>query len=74
MEYCWIILIVSIVMKVCDCSCSESLLKLLNFLFGLLFFNFYLRLYLSMFFSSGLFLVDFVVFLRNVIKIMNELF
>lgn len=70
----WIILIVNIFMKVCYCDCSENLLKLLNFLLGLFFFNFYLRLYLNKLFSSGLFLVDFLVFLRNVVKIMNELF
>lgn len=73
MEYRWIILIVSIVTKACDCSCSESLLKLLNLLPGSSFLNSHLRPYLSMLSSSGLSLVDLAVFLRNVIKIMNEL-
>ena len=73
MEDHWIILIVSIVTKACDCGCSENLLKLLNLLPGSSFLNSHLRPYLNKLSNSGLSLADLAVFLRNVVKITNEL-
>ena len=69
----WIILIVSIVTKVCDCDCSENLLKLLHLLPGSSFLNFHLRPYLNKLSGSSLSPADLPAFLRNVVKIMNEL-
>lgn len=71
-DHC-IVLIVSIVTKACDCDCSENLLKLLNLLPGSSFLNSHLRPYLNKLSSSGLSPADLSVFLRNVVKIMNEL-
>jgi len=73
MEDDWIVLIVSIVMKACDCGCSENLLKLLNLLPGSSFLNSHLRPYLNKLSNSSLSLADLAVFLRNVVKIMKEL-
>ena len=73
MEDRLIVLIVSIITKACDCGCSENLLKLLNLLPGSSFLNSHLRPYLNKLSSSGLSLADLAVFLRNVVKIMNEL-
>ena len=71
-DHC-IILIVSIVTKACDCDCSENLLKLLHLLPGSSFFNFHLRPYLNKLSGSDLAPADLAVFLRNAVKIMNEL-
>lgn len=68
-----IVLIVSILSKVCDCSFKEYLFKLLNLLLNLVFFNYNLRFYFNWLFVSRMFFFDIVVFLRNVVKIMNEL-
>ena len=73
MEDDLIILIVSIVTKACDCGCSENLLKLLNLLLGSSFLNCHLRPYLNKLSNGGLSLADLAVFLRNVVKLMNEL-
>ena len=73
MEDHWIVLIVNILTKACDCGCSENLLKLLNLLPGSSFLNSHLRPYLNKLPGSGLSPADLSVFLRNVVKIMNEL-
>ena len=73
MEGRWIILIVSIVAKACDCSPKEDLLKLLNLLPGSSFLNLLLRRYLNKLTADSLPPSDVSVFLRNVVKIMNEL-
>ncbi|XP_068677009.1 NFX1-type zinc finger-containing protein 1-like [Montipora foliosa] len=69
----WIILILNILTKACYCDCSENLLKLLNLLPGSSFLNSHLRPYLNKLPGSGLSPADLSVFLRNVVKIMNEL-
>ena len=69
----WIVLIVSIVTKACDCSSKEDLLKLLNLLPGSSFFNLQLRPYLNKLSVNSLSPSDVAVFLRNVVKIMNQL-
>ena len=69
----WIVLIVSIVTKACDCSSKEDLLKLLTLLPGSSFLNLLLRRYLNKLSANNLSPLDVVVFLRNVVKIMNEL-
>ena len=69
----WIVLIVSIVTKACDCSFNVELLKLLNLLPGSSFLNTLLRRYLNKLSSNSLPPSDVAVFLRNVVKIMNEL-
>ena len=73
MEGQWIVLIVSIVAKACDCSRKEDLLKLLNLLPGSSFLNLLLRRYLNKLSADSLPPSDVSVFLRNVVKIMNEL-
>lgn len=69
----WIVLIVSIVSKACDCSSKEYLLKLLNLLPNSVFFNLHLRPHLNRLSASRMPPSDVAVFLRNVVKIMNEL-
>ena len=73
MEGDWIVLIVSIVAKACDCSRKEDLLKLLNLLPGSSFLNLLLRRYLNKLSAGSLPPSSVSVFLRNVVKIMNEL-
>ena len=73
MEDHWIVLIVSIIMKACDCSSKEDLLKLLNLLRGSSFLNLQLRPYLNKLSESSLPSRDVSVFLRSVVKIMSEL-
>ena len=68
MENAWIVPIVSIVAKACDCSYNVDLLKLLNLLPGSSFLN-SLRRYLNKLSANA----ENAVFLRNVVKIMNEL-
>ena len=69
----WIVLIVSILSKACDCSTKEYLFKLLNLLPNSVFFNYNLRPHLNRLSASRLPPSDIAVFLRNVVKIMNEL-
>ena len=69
----WIVLIVSILRKGCGCNSNENLLKLLNLLPGSSFLNLHLRKYLNKLSACGLPPSDVAVFLRNVVKIMNEL-
>lgn len=69
----WIVLIVSILSKACDCSPKELLLKLLNLLPKSMFFNYNLRPHLNRLSASRLPPSEIAVFLRNVVKIMNEL-
>ena len=69
----WIVLIVSILSKACDCSSKEYLLKLLNLLPNSVFFNYNLRPHLNRLSASRMPPSDIAVFLRNVVKIMNEL-
>lgn len=69
----FIVLIVSILSKACDCSSKEYLLKLLNLLPNSVFFNFHLRPHLNRLSASRMPPSDIAVFLRNVVKIMNEL-
>lgn len=69
----WIILIVRIFAKACDCSPKENLLKLLNLLLRSSFLNLLLRRYLNKLSADSLPPSDVSVFLRNVVKIMNEL-
>ena len=73
MEDHWIVLIVSIVTKSCDCSSNEDLLKLLNLLPGSSFLNLQLRPYLNKLSVNSLPPSDVAVVLRNVVKIMNQL-
>ena len=74
MEDHWIVLIVRIVTKACDCSYKEDLLqKLLILLPGSSFLNLPLRRYLNKLSANSLPPSDVVVFLRNVVKMMNEL-
>ena len=73
MEDHWIVLIVSIVTKACDCSSKEDLLKLLNLLPGSSFLNLQLRPFLNKLSVNNLPPSDVAVFLRNVVKIMSEL-
>ena len=74
MEDQWIVLIVSIVTKACDCSSKEDLLKLLNLLPGSSFLNLQLRPFLNKLSVNSLLPPsDVAVVLRNVVKIMNEL-
>ena len=73
MEDHWIVLIVSIVTKACDCSSKEDLLKLLNLLRGSSFLNMQLRPYLNKLSVDSLPPCDVGVFLRSVVKIMSEL-
>ena len=68
-----IVLIVSILSKACDCSSKEYLLKLLNLLPNSTFFNYNLRPHLNRLSASRMSPSDIAVFLRNVVKIMNEL-
>ena len=69
----WIVLIVSILSKACDCSSKEYLFKLLNLLPGSVFFDYNLRPHLNRLSASRLPPSDIAKFLRNVVKIMNEL-
>ena len=69
----WIVLIVSIVSKACESTPNENLLKLLSLLPESSFLNLHLRPYLNKLSSSGLNPSDVAVFLRNAVKIMNEL-
>lgn len=69
----WIVLILSIVSKACDCNSNENLLKLLNLLPGSTFLDSHLRRYLNKLSNCGLPAPDVAVFLKNVVKIMNEL-
>ena len=69
----WIVLIVSILSKACDCSSKEYLLKLLNLLPKSVFLNFHLRPHLNRLSASTMPPSDIAVFLKNVVKIMNEL-
>ena len=69
----WIVLIMSILSKACDCSSKEYLLKLLNLLPNSLFFNYNLRPHLNRLSASRMPPSDIAVFLRNVVKVMNEL-
>jgi len=74
MEDHWIVLIVSIVTRACDCSAKEDLLKLLNLLPGSSFLNLQLRPYLNKLSVTNLPAAsDVAAVLRNVVKIMNEL-
>ena len=73
MEDHWIVLIVSIVTKACDCSSKEDLLKLLNLLRGSSFLNLQLRPYLNKLSANSSPPCDVAVFLRSVVKIMSEL-
>ena len=73
MEDHWIVLIVSIVTKACDCSSKDQLLKLLSLLIGSSFLNLQLRPYLNKLSVNSLPPSDVAVFLRNVVKIMDEL-
>ena len=73
MEDHWIVLIVSIVTKACDCSSKEDLLKLLNLLLRSSFLNLQLRPYLNKLSVNSLPPSDVAVFLRNVVRIMDEL-
>ena len=68
-----IVLIVSILSKACDCSSKEYLLKLLSLLPNSMFFNYNLRPHLNRLSASRMPPSDIAVFLRNVVKIMNEL-
>ena len=68
-----IVLIVSILSKACDCSSKEYLLKLLNLLPNSVFFNYNLRPHLNLLSASRMPPSEIAVFLRNVVKIMNEL-
>jgi len=69
----WIVLIVSILSKTCDCNSKEYLLKLLNLLPNSMFFNYHLRPHLNRLSASRMSPSDIAVFLKNVVKIMNEL-
>lgn len=69
----WIVLIVSIVSKACDCSSKEYLFKLLNLLRGSIFLSLHLRPHLNRLSASRMASSEVALFLRNVIKIMNEL-
>ena len=69
----WIVLIVSILSKACDCNTKEYLLKLLNLLPKSAFFNLHLRPHLNRLSASSMPPSDIAVFLKNVVKIMNEL-
>ena len=71
MEDHWIVVIVSIVTKACDCSFRKDLLKLLNLLRESSFLSLQLRPFLTK--LSSLAVSDVAVFLRNVVKIMSEL-
>ena len=73
MEDHWIVLIVSIVTKACDCSSKEYLLKLLSLLPGSSFLTSQLRPYLNKLSVNSLPPCEVAVFLRNVVKITNEL-
>ena len=73
MEDHWIVLIVNIVTKACDCSSKEDLLKLLNLLRVSSFLNLQLRPYLNKLSANSLPPCDVSVFLRRVVKIMSEL-
>ena len=68
-----IVLIVSILSKACDCSSKEYLIKLLNLLPGSLFLNLHLRQHLNSLSASRRSPSDVTEFLKNVIKVMNEL-
>ncbi|KAJ7333525.1 NFX1-type zinc finger-containing protein 1 [Desmophyllum pertusum] len=69
----WIVLIVSVLTKACDCSSKEYLFKLLNLLPSSLFLNLHLRSYLNRLSASRMTPSDITVFLKNVVKLMNEL-
>ena len=69
----WIVLIVSVLTKACDCSSSENLLKLLSLLPGSSFLNLHLRKNLNSLSASSMPPSDVAVFLSNVVKLMNEL-
>ena len=69
----FIVLIVSILSKACDCNTKEHLFKLLNLLPNSVFFNLHLRPHLNRLSASRMPPSGIAVFLRNVIKIMNEL-
>ena len=69
----FIVLIVSILSKACDCNTKEHLLKLLNLLPNSVFFNLHLRPHLDRLSASRMPPSVIAVFLRNVVKIMNEL-
>lgn len=69
----WIVLIVSIVSKACDCSSKEYLIKLLNLLPNSLFLNMHLRPHLNRLSAGRMPSSAVATFLRNVVKIMNEL-
>ena len=73
MEDHWIVLIINIVTKACDCNSKEDLLKLLNLLRGSPFLNLQLRPYLTKLSGNSLPPCNVAVFLRNVVKIMSEL-
>ena len=67
------VLTVSILSKACDCSSKEYLIKLLNLLPGSLFLNLHLRQRLNSLSASRMSPSDVTEFLKNVIKVMNEL-
>ena len=69
----FIVLIVSILSKACDCNTKEYLFKLLNLLPNSVFFNLHLRPHLNRLSASRMPPSDIAVFLRNVVKIMSEL-
>ena len=68
-----IVLIMSILSRACDCNTKEHLFKLLNLLPSSMFFNYHLRPHLNRLSASTMLPSDIAVFLRNVVKIMNEL-
>ena len=68
-----IVLIVSVLTKACDCSPKEDQLKLLNLLPGSSFIDSHLRQYLNKLFVNTMPPSAVLVFLRNVVQIMNEL-
>ena len=69
----WIVLIASIVAKACGCSSKEYLLKLLNLLPQSMFLKLHLRAFLNRLSACRMSASDVATFLRNVLKIMNEL-